>query len=336
MMTVISGRSSALRTLGGVFWRRRFLSGVRQRHLAKRKGVFRTGIDIKEHSYLPAFVARCAIALMITSNFDTVLAFAQPTTDRPHYELALNAEINICQNILSVYNNLLNHAVSNSEHSPSTGNGVLTDFAAENPRAFEKIGLSTPHQTEEIPPVEFYSIRVGSRQTAQVLAKEDLFQGRSPNTALAIFKEGASPRLGDGQDAFADPPVRKSDVEWLITVGDLASSQELSAQFPNNYLLKKWPGFSRLMSRYKIDGSFASLPSIGGGVGVTITPFIDKKQSTFLIYDQYMSIRNARELRGNSEDAGIVVVQRLEEMGPDDVCYLVLAPGKLSATVESK
>lgn len=294
-------------------------------------------------NHTPLFGCRLVLTIIfmaaisiLFSTFKPRMAIAASANEKPYYKMALNTDNDICPGILSMYNILLDRAALKAWHSPSTSNGVLTNFAATDPHAFEQIGLAPPSLLEEIRPVEFYSIKLATRQASQVLAKEDWFRGNSPLTAMAVFKEGIQPRLGDGKDAISDPPVQRDDVEWLISVEGLARSQNGGEHIDGSYLLKKWPGFSRLMSNFETNGPHNPLPAIVGGVGVTITPFVSKTGSPYFVYDQYVSIPMAERMKKSSEYSSIVLVQRLGDKGLDDTCYLVLAPGTLSATVESK
>jgi hypothetical protein len=101
------------------------------------------------------------------------------------------------------------------------------------------------------------------------------------------------------------------------------------------YLLTKWPGFSELFNEIKPDDYSAPFPGIGnGGGGFPIRPF-QYRDGLYVIIDSEVPVQVVKRLQSSSNDAGIVVLQRVNKDRLDDVCYLVLAPSKLARTVKS-
>lgn len=264
-------------------------------------------------------------------------AFAQTMNQHPHYEMALDADAEICPKLLSLYNRLLAELLQKDRRFPLRFDGALTNFATTNASSFTQIGLTKPPLIKEIPPVEFYSVAISSAQQPRTLALLEFYRGTSPLTSIAVFKAGIPPRLGNGHDALFFPPVRRDDVDVLVSVDEISQAQHKPAHWDDVYLLTKWPGFSGLLSHYSPTPLSTPVPSIGGGVGVTIAPFQSNASPLlYFVYDQYLSIRSVKGLSKSSRESGLVIVQRLRSGSLDDVCYLVLAPSKLASTVESE
>jgi hypothetical protein len=260
-------------------------------------------------------------------------AFAQPAAEKPHYETAFSADNKLCGQVRSIYDQSLNAAILKANRSPETGNGATTNFAYNSPAVFSGIGLTPPTVLEEIQGLQFFSIMIGDPNGPRTLAMETTYRGNSPQIAMAVFKAGRPPRLGDDKDALYDPPVKADDVEWLVSTEGLSQSQNGRTDQP--YFLKKWPGFSSIFSASRATTPWSFAPMVYGAVPVTVAAF-QSNDSAIIIYDQYLSLLQIKGLQNTSEDAGIVLVQRLTEHGIEDICYLVTAPGIPAKTLEPK
>ena len=276
------------------------------------------------------------VGILCVLDFHPEGASAEPVAGHPHYETAFSADTKVCGQVRSLYNRLLDAAILKATRSAATGNGVTTNFAYTNPAAFAGIGLKPPAAPKDIQGIEFFSIFIGDPNDPRTLAKETRYRGNTPQVSMAVFKAGRAPRLGDGQDAFYFPPVKVDDVEWLISVEGLSQSQGDPDRPKGAYFLKKWPGFSSLLSIYHTANRATFVLFIYEAVPVTVSAFQATNKSLIIIYDEYLSMLKIKNLKTTSEDAGIVLVQRLTENGIEDLCYLVTAPGVAANTLRPK
>jgi hypothetical protein len=260
---------------------------------------------------------------------------ATPQILAAHYVLALNEDPQLCQNLRVLYDKLLEDLDERDRRSKLIGEAFLTDFAATQPSSFRQIGLVAPPFISEMDDVRFYSVIYDKDQQPRTLALKTNYISNDPTTDIAIFKAGVGPRLGTPSDVLGPSlPVRPEDVGLQISFSSLVRSQEGSSPVVDVYLLKKWPSFSRLLSAFEARHYNSPLPAIGGG-GLTIRPFLNSGGSLYFIYDQYGSIHEIRRQRSGSNGTVIVLVQRLDNGLLHDVCYLVISPSQLAATVES-
>jgi hypothetical protein len=302
-------------------------------------GMRLTDKAVSYHAFVQAIVA--LIALLVACLCHPSAAEAASRKETPHYELALNADNHVCPEVLDLYNRLLIEVLDGRLHSPSWYYGFdETNFSVTQGQRFARIGLMAPRlvmEGRQAYPAKFYSVVLGPNQRPRALALQDVAHGHEPVTFIAILKDGIAPRFGTGWES---PPVQAGDVDQWISVNALADSQERAvAHLPGAYLLTRWPEFSRLFAEF---GSASKsrelsarlpLPAVGGG-GVTIRPFQGKYETLYFIIDQHLPISRVKQLQETSDDESLVVVQRLSHEGLDDLCYLVLAPGRPAATVE--
>jgi hypothetical protein len=279
-------------------------------------------------------LAKCTLAALIAVSFSTAGRLAQASTGNPHYEMVFDGDKTECPRILSLYNQLLHSWLQKGEQKPTHFDGSLNNFATDEATAFQQIGLIPPQFLKEIQPVRFYSVILGPGQQPRVLALRELYWGSSPHTAIAIFKAGVPPRLAAGSNSLGLLPVSREDVDKEISLEALADSQPTLPHPGPIYFLTKWPDFSHLLASHAPFSGF--VPFIGGSAGVTISPLQTNDDRLYLIYDQYISLREASEMSRSSGQSGIVLVQRLSSEKLADVCYLVLAPSSLATLGEPR
>jgi hypothetical protein len=272
-------------------------------------------------------IVLAAVVLLATSA-------ARADNDRPYYHLAFDGDEGLCPEITSMYNKSLYNALLADKKNSTRLNALPTNFAYTEQSRFVQIGLIPPPLLKTIAPVRFYSAILNLGQQSRVIAEQDFYRGNSTLIALALLRTDAPLAVASDLDSLGGPQVPRENVDREISVGALSEAQRGGLVHLNDaYFLTKWPGFSRLISKYGQISDF--VPFISGSVPVTITPFQGREGHFYLIYDQYISMRMVRSLTRSSGYTAITVVQLLTPRNLEDICYLVLAPSELATTVET-
>lgn len=255
--------------------------------------------------------------------------------ERPHYELAFNGDPQVCPKLKNLYNQLLKEAIRRDSRSRRSIDQYLTNFAVNDGTSFAKIGLRLPAGMENGPldGVQFYKVSLdGEPRTIAVL---DWYRGRSSRfTTIGILKSGIGPLpVTGGMGPMLPVPLK--DIQIEIS--------------PGTRYLEKWPNFPRLLSSYQAyvqtwqhrpypthKVPLPPLPAIFGleGPGLTIRPFQSAGGSLYFVFDEDLGLRQVHELSPTSGNGVVTLIQRFNHGALEDVCYLVLAPSELAATLE--
>lgn len=275
-----------------------------------------------------------------------------PVANHPHYDLAFNGDPQLCPKLKNLYDRLLTDAIRRDFRLHRPVDNYLTALAMNNGTRFARVGLRMPSGMRNGPlddGVYFYSITLdGEPRRIAIL---DWYRGHVGNfslfTTIGVLRSGIGfvPTMGGMGPMLPVPP---KDVQIEVSIPALSKSQKDSgAYFLGEYLLKKWPNFPKLFSRYEASlreawagkpaRSIPPVPAISlAGPGLTIRPFQSKDGTLYFVFDDYIGLRQIRDLSTKSGEVGITLVQRLIHGTLEDVCYLVLAPSALAATLKTQ
>jgi len=253
------------------------------------------------------------------------------------YQLAFSAEPQTCGRFFSVYNELLSKMQAGYENN-RLHDGYITDFAVTNAKEFAKYGLiplEARHVFEQtLGNTILYDVSVPNIPGTKAMVLRDTYRGDEPITEIAILKPGiqrdVEPMKGVGESIS----FRPEDVDLWASPGKMAQPDGPPGPWHGVYFLRKWPHFAKLAAKTKPGDIGNDVPIVTNASGLTIRPFKNAVTGqVYLVYDQYIALYNVKEMNKRNGIENIVLVQKIDKKSLDDVCYLVMSPSRLSATL---
>lgn len=267
----------------------------------------------------------------------------RPQLTAYHYILVMSEDDGLCRPLTNLYNRLLKSKILDLM-PPTPGEELppsFTDFELEEPNAFTELGLTVP---PEVP------------SNGSGLYFADVFNDGSPRYVKLVNryeKEGKVTVLKKGAEYHEITEIKsynkllrftKIDPDLIDPTGSLpVESFNSKIIHVGGYKLTKWPKYDKYVeASLKFTNSlefFEHFPALFFGLGSysSVGVFLYKSTYIFLRND-YIDMREAflvgeKSIRITNS---IILIYKITSSGPNDLCYIALAPTPLTETLKEK